>query len=381
MPAIAATSTNATSSRKGHFVLLDGLRGVAAIMVVLFHLFEPFSGGNPQLQIINHGYLAVDFFFMLSGFVIAYAYDGRWGTMGLRDFAMRRLIRLQPMVVLGSLFGALMFAMQESSVFPKIADTTAMQLIGVMLLGFVMIPLPKSADLRGWDEIYPLNGPQWSLFYEYIANFLYAVGLRKLPDRAMAILVAVAALALIHLLVFGPRGDLIGGWALDANGIRIGMTRVMFPFFAGVLMMRLGARIRVPHAFLVSSALLIVAVSLPRFGGTEKLWLNGLYEAACVILVFPLIVAIGAGEKAADGPVIRTARVFGALSFPLYITHFPMIYIYTAWVADSRPSPAGAAIVAAGVLIAALTIALLSLKFYDKPARRWLADRLLRVPR
>lgn len=381
MPVNAATSTDATTSRREHFVLLDGLRGVAAIMVVLFHLFEPFSGSNPQFQIINHGYLAVDFFFMLSGFVIAYAYDGRWGTMGLGDFVLRRLIRLQPMVVLGSLFGALLSTMQGSPVFPKVAGTTAIQVISVMLLGFMMIPLPKSADLRGWDEIYPLNGPQWSLFYEYIANLLYAVCLRRLPNRAMAVLVTVAALALIHLLVFGPRGDLIGGWALDANGIRIGMTRVMFPFFAGVLMMRLGARLRVPHAFVVSSALLILAVSLPRLGGKERLWLNGLYEAGCVILVFPLIVAIGAGEKAADGFVIRTARFFGGLSFPLYITHFPMIYVYTAWVADSQPSPAIGAIVAAGVLIAALTIAVLSLKLHDQPIRRWLGSRLLRDQR
>jgi peptidoglycan/LPS O-acetylase OafA/YrhL len=381
MTIIAAASTDAIAPSKEHFVLLDGLRGVAAIMVVLFHLFEPFSGGNPQVQIINHGYLAVDFFFMLSGFVIAYAYDGRWGRMGVRDFVMRRLIRLQPMVVLGSIFGAALFSMQASSVFPKVAGTSTAQLIGVMLLGFAMIPLPKSGDVRGWDEIYPLNGPQWSLFYEYVANFLYAAGLRKLSPRGMAVLVAVAALAQVHLLVFGPRGDLIGGWALDASGIRIGMTRVMFPFFAGVLMMRLGVRLPLRHAFLVSSALLVVAVSLPRFGGTERLWLNGIYEAACVILVFPLIVAIGAGEKAADGPAIRIARLFGALSFPLYITHFPMIYLYTMWVADRQPSPAQGAIVAAGVLAAALAIAALSLRYYDRPVRRWLGSRLLRARR
>ncbi|MEH3105125.1 MAG: acyltransferase [Sphingomonas phyllosphaerae] len=381
MIATAAASTDTTTPPKEHFVLLDGLRGVAAIMVVLFHLFEPFSGGNPQRQIVNHGYLAVDFFFTLSGFVIAYAYDGRWGRMGFGGFVLRRLVRLQPMVVLGSVLGAALFSMQASPAFPKVAGTSVAQVIGVMLLGFAMIPLPKSGDVRGWDEIYPLNGPQWSLFYEYIANLLYAAGLRKLSARAMAVLVAVAALALVHLLVFGPRGDLIGGWALDANGIRIGMTRVMFPFFAGVLMMRLGARLRVRHAFLVSSALLVIAVSLPRFGGTERLWLNGVYEAACVILVFPLIVAIGAGEKAADGRAIRIARLFGALSFPLYITHFPFIYLYTAWVTDRQPSATLGAVVAAGVLVAALTVATLSLIYYDQPVRRWLGSRLLRTRR
>ena len=176
--------------------------------------------------------------------------------------------------------------------------------------------------------------------------------------------------------MFGPRGDLIGGWALDPGGIRIGLSRVMFPFFAGVLMMRVGSRIRIRHAFAVSSALLIVAVSVPRFGGTGQLWVNGLYEAACVTLVFPLIVAIGAGEKAVDGASVRVARFFGDLSFPLYITHFPLIYIYTAWVADAQPSAGEGALVGAALLLAALTIAYVSLTFYDKPVRAWLASRL-----
>lgn len=374
----AATATDAMSPGKSHFILLDGLRGVAALMVVLFHLFEPYAHGDPQAQIINHGYLAVDFFFLLSGFVIAYAYDDRWERMGLGEFFKRRLVRLQPMVVLGGVIGALLFAWQASSVFPKVANASAAQVIGVMMLGFAMIPLPKSADIRGWDEIYPLNGPQWSLFYEYVANILYAAGLRKLSNRAMSVFVAACACALIYLAVFGPRGDLIGGWALDASGVQIGLTRVLFPFFAGVLMMRLGARIRVRHAFLVSSALLVVAVSLPRLGGLDRLWLNGLYEVACVILLFPLIVAIAAGDNADNGVSVRIARFFGDLSFPLYITHFPLIYIYTGWVTDAQVPPAQGALVGAGLLIVAVAIAYASLKLYDEPVRRWLGTRFLR---
>lgn len=347
-------------------------------MVVLFHVFETFTNGDPQIQIINHGYLAVDFFFLLSGFVIAYAYDDRWGGMDLAGFLKRRLIRLQPMVIVGSILGALLFTFQTSPVFPKMPDVSVAQVIGVMLLGFVMIPLPKSADIRGWDEIYPLNGPQWSLFYEYIANVLYAVAFRKLSNRALAMFVALFACAAIYLAVFSVRGDFIGGWALDANGIRIGLTRVLFPFFAGVLMLRLGARISMRHAFAISSAILITAVSLPRFGGHDNLWLNGLYDAVCVILLFPLIVAIGAGDGGAEGTSLRVARFFGNLSFPLYITHYPLIYIYTAWVADTKPSPILSALVGAGLVITAVILAFACLKLFDEPARRWLATRFLR---
>ncbi|MEH0197201.1 acyltransferase [Caulobacter sp. CCNWLY153] len=374
----AATSTNATAPAKSHYVILDGLRGVAALMVVAFHLFEAYSGGSPHKQIINHGYLAVDFFFLLSGFVVAYAYDDRWSVMGQWQFYKRRLVRLQPMIIVGGLIGAALLAFQHWSLFPKLDTVTVWQVIGVMLLGFLMIPMAPSAEIRGWGEIYPLNGPQWSLFYEYLANLLYAVGLRKLSNRWLGALVAVSALALIGLLVLGPRGDVIGGWALNLSGVHIGLTRVMFPFFAGVLLMRLGKRIKVRHGFAVCSVLLIAALSLPRFGGPERLWVNGLYEAACVILLFPLIVAIGAGEKDVDGPSVRIARFFGDLSYPLYITHYPLIYIYTGWVVDKKIPAAQGALVGVAVFVAAVAIAWACLKLYDEPVRRWLAGRLLR---
>ena len=372
-----AASTNAVAPAKSHYVVLDGLRGVASLMVVVFHLFEAYSGGSPQKQIINHGYLAVDFFFLLSGFVIAYAYDDRWAGMSQWQFYKRRLVRLQPMIIAGGLIGAALLGFQHYSIFPKLGAVAAWQVAGALLLGFTMIPLRPSAEIRGWGEIYPLNGPQWSLFYEYIANILYAAGLRKLSNRALGVVVALAGLAMVHLLVSGPRGDLIGGWALDLNGVRIGLTRVMFPFFAGVLLMRLGRRIKVANGFAVCGLLLIVALALPRFGGTERLWINGLYEAACVILLFPLIVAIGAGEKDADGPSVRVARFFGDLSYPLYITHYPLIYIYTGWVVDKKIPPAQGALAGAGLFAVAVAVAYGCLKLYDEPARRWLGGKLL----
>lgn len=371
------TSTDAIAPAKRHYAILDGLRGVAALMVVLFHLFEAYAHGDPQKQIVNHGYMAVDFFFLLSGFVVAYAYDDRWGGMSAWQFYKRRLVRLQPMIVAGTLIGAALLTFQHWSIFPKLETVTTVQVLMMVLLGLVMIPMTPSAEPRGWGEIYPLNGPQWSLFYEYLANILYALGLRKLSNRALGALVALSAVVLVGLLVLGPRGDVIGGWALDAKGVWIGLTRVMFPFFAGVLLMRLGARIKVPGAFAVCSLLLIVGLSLPRFGVSEMRWLNGLYEAACIILLFPLIVAIAAGDQDADGPSVRIARFFGDLSYPLYITHYPLIYIYTGWVVDRKIPPAQGALAGAGVFVVAVAIAWLCLKLYDEPARRWLARKLL----
>src|SRR5436305_14358338 len=92
-------------------------------MVVIFHTFEAYADDNRFKQIMNHGYLAVDFFFLLSGFVVAYAYDDRWGKMTQWEFYKRRLIRLQPMVIMGSLIGAALFYFQKAPMFPLVSGT------------------------------------------------------------------------------------------------------------------------------------------------------------------------------------------------------------------------------------------------------------------
>jgi peptidoglycan/LPS O-acetylase OafA/YrhL len=372
-----AAPASVTAPAKNHYVILDGLRGVAALMVLLMHLFEGHTGGDLHKMIINHGYLAVDFFFLLSGFVVAYVYDDRWGGMTQWEFYKRRLVRLQPMVIFGSIVGAALFVFQIDPFYPLAAGASLWQVLMLMGIGFTLIPVPPSMDVRGWGETFPLNGPAWSLFFEYCANILYAAGLYKLSNRWLGLLVAIAGAALFHLAVFGERGDLVGGWTLTGEGVYIGFVRLLFPFFAGVLMMRLGMRIRMKGAFWASSLLLIVALSLPRFGGTANLWMNGLYEALCVLVIFPLVVAIGAGQQQMEGVSLRIARFFGDLSYPLYITHYPLVYIYMAWIVTDKPST-GAAILG-GVAVAAASIALAyaSLRLYDLPVRRWLGKRLL----
>ncbi|QEE26859.1 acyltransferase [Terriglobus albidus] len=374
---LTATSTATIAPAKSHYVVLDGLRGVASLMVVIFHTFEAYADGNPIKQIINHGYLAVDFFFLLSGFVIAYAYDDRWSRMGQWEFYKRRLIRLQPMVVMGSLIGAALFYLQGGSMFPLVNSTPVSKMLLVMLLGCTLLPLPVSLDIRGWSEMHPLDGPAWSLFFEYVANIAYAIGLRKLSNRVLAILVLLAGIFLGQVAIFGPRGDLIGGWSLNAAQLHIGFARLLFPFLAGMLLMRVGKRIHTRAPFGICTLLLVAGLALPRFGGAQHLWVNGIYDLLCVIILFPIIVAIGAGEKRVDGPSIRIARFFGDLSYPLYITHYPLIYIYTAWVVQEKVPPARGAVWGVVLVIAAVSIAYACLKLYDEPVRRWLSRRFL----
>ncbi|WP_262922011.1 acyltransferase family protein [Hymenobacter cellulosivorans] len=253
-------------STKPHYAILDGLRGVAALMVVAFHLCESHATSHLD-QVINHGYLAVDFFFLLSGFVIGYAYDDRWSRLTLKEFFRIRLIRLQPLVVLGMVIGAICFYFQASPVWPGIAAVPAWKVLLVMLVGFTLLPLPVSMDIRGWHEMHPLNGPGWSLFYEYVANLLYALGVRKFSNTALGILVALAGAALIHLAVTSPAGDVIGGWSLEPEQLRVGVSRVMFPFFAGLLLSRVAPLARFKSAFLACSVLLVLVLAMPRIGG------------------------------------------------------------------------------------------------------------------
>jgi peptidoglycan/LPS O-acetylase OafA/YrhL len=363
---------------KSHYQILDGLRGVASVLVIFFHVFETFTGGNRFIQIINHGYLAVDFFFVLSGFVVAYAYDDRWGKLTQWDFYKRRLIRLQPMVVLGSAIGAVFFYFQVSPAFPLIAGTPVWQMLLLMLIGCTLIPVPISMDIRGWQEMHPLNGPAWSLFFEYIANFLYAVIVRRFSKLLLSIFVFLAACMMINYLVTGTQGDLIGGWSLNKEQLFVGFTRVLYPFFAGVLLSRVGKYIRVKNAFWWCSALIIISMSIPRIGDENHVWMNGIYDAFCVIIIFPIIVSIGAGGSFHNTQSARISKFLGDISYPLYITHYPLIYMFTAWVVNKK-IPLGAEGMLVGLLLVLVSIALAygCLKLYDEPVRAWLTKKFL----
>jgi peptidoglycan/LPS O-acetylase OafA/YrhL len=362
---------------KSHYKILDGLRGVAAIIVVIFHTFEAFNGGSRFAQIINHGYLAVDFFFLLSGFVVAYAYDDRWGKMTQWDFYKRRLIRLQPMVIAGSIIGAIFFYLQAGGLFPPIAATPVWKMLLIMLIGCTMIPILPSMDIRGWQEMHPLNGPAWSLFFEYVANILYALFIRRFSNTVLTIFVVLSAILLIRYEVWGPNGDVIGGWTVNAEQLNIGFTRLLYPFLAGMLLCRTAKLVRVKSAFTVSSILLALTLFIPRIGGPEHLWMNGVYESVCIILVFPLIVSIGAGGEIKGNFANKVCKFFGDISYPIYITHYPLIYWFTAWVVDNK-IPMSYGLQWGAVLVASsIAIAYACLKLYDEPVREWLRKKYL----
>ncbi|MDP4187072.1 MAG: acyltransferase [Bacteroidota bacterium] len=374
-------SSASFSDTKKHYEILDGLRGVAAVMVVMFHLLETFTGGSNLKQIINHGYLAVDFFFVLSGFVIGYAYDNRWDKMTLKGFFKRRLIRLHPMIIAGMVIGAVCFYFQGSAVFPMIRQTPVWEMLLIMLIGFTLLPVPPSMDIRGWQEMHPLDGPAWSLFFEYIANILYALFIRKFSNKLLSVFVFIFGCILIQLSVFGPNGDVIGGWSVEPSQLRIGFTRLLYPFFAGLLLSRICKPGHIKHAFFWCSLLLVIILSVPRIGGSNHLWMNGLYVSFCIIFLFPLIVYLGASGKVVGKLPSKICEFLGNISFPIYIIHYPFIYLFTAWVSNKNISLTQSLPVALIVLLASIALAYVCLKLYDIPVRKWLTKRFMGTPK
>lgn len=378
------TSPTVFTDSKAHYDLLDGLRGVAALLVMWYHVFEGYAfAGGTMIETLNHGYLAVDFFFILSGFVISYAYDDRWGknlTMG--DFFKRRLIRLHPMVIMGAVLGAITFCLQGSVQWDGTHIATSMIMLSLLCTIFFIPAMPGVGyEVRGNGEMFPLNGPCWSLFFEYIGNILYALFIRRLPTKALAVLVVLlgAGLATFAITDVSGYGNIGVGWTLDAVNFLGGSLRMLFPFSLGMLLARNFKPIKVKGAFWICTILLIALFSVPFLEGTESFSRNGVYEAFCIIIAFPILLWIGASGSTTDKRSTKICKFLGDISYPLYVVHYPFMYLFYAWLIKNQLFTFGETWqVALGVYAWNILIAYLCLRLYDEPVRKYLAKRFLR---
>ena len=382
-------ATNVYLASKPRYEILDGLRGVAAVLVVLFHLLETYSNGQ-STQIINHGYLAVDFFFVLSGFVIGYAYDDRWDKMTTWGFFKRRLVRLQPMVIMGTVVGACFYLFGQGDGFPLIGNVPGWKVLLAFVMGCFMIPCGAGMDIRGWGEMNSFNGPNWSLTWEYVGNILYALIFRRLPKICLAILAAAAAFCTLDLCldwnVFGllteghagHRYTVIGGWSLTSEQVYVGLTRLFYPFIIGLLISRVGKFIKVKNGFWWCSLILAVLFSIPCVGGADNI-LNGVYNATCILVLMPLVVMMGAGSHIKGEKSAKVCNFLGEISYPLYITHYPLMYMQMNWAWSHPDAPAYAHVmVCIGCFLLSIGIAYACLKLYDIPVRKWLTENWLK---
>jgi peptidoglycan/LPS O-acetylase OafA/YrhL len=347
------------------FGTLDGMRGVAAVAVVFYHF-----GGRTDLRwLLPRGYLAVDFFFVLSGFVLAHAYTRRLQSgLTASRFVAQRLIRLLPVLLPGSLIGAVL-EFGRPHVGTMIGHLHEVAL--ATALGFLALPLPLPTSME--QTIFPINGPVWSLFFEIFANIVFIAVAKSLAVRGWSIVLGVAgALGMvltIHLLGRFDAGPLLIDWLG-------GFPRVLYSFFVGVLLS--GIHARLPAAPVAAGliwlfpCLLITTFVVPHISMTA----DPIIDLGFVLLMFPLLVWFAAGSTA-SAALSRIFDVAGKLSYPLYAVHYPIVRLIGFVLLHHSVSIAGQLAVVAISVVGLTILGWIVFRFYDQPVRRALTLRLL----
>ena len=323
------------------FVTLDGLRGVAALAVVMFHgdpYFVPFA--------VSQGYLAVDFFFALSGFVLAYAYTQRLRQdMSTLTFLQLRVVRLYPLYILGTAFGLL-------SLLPHPPDWAFSEFPINLVAAVLFLPSPGSIIF------FPFNHPLWSLFHELVANLAFAALSRRLSWALLCGIVTISAVLLIEEARWWGTLDSSNGWENWGGGF----IRVSFSFFAGILLYRIWqkrpAPVNLPAPILGLCLLAVLSFPVPNAH-------EAVYDTCVVLVAFPLLLWFGASSKPSR-PVAKVCSWMGNISYAMYVLHWPMI-LTAAALHMPEALPWGALL-----LVAVALAADAATRFFDRPVRRLL---------
>jgi peptidoglycan/LPS O-acetylase OafA/YrhL len=233
----------------------------------------------------------------------------------------------------------------------------------------LLLPSPPVGGRQ--NESQALNGPAWSLMQEYLGNIAYALILRRLRALTLGIIFVVSGLVLIW--VANTKGSLDGGWGYPA--IWMAPLRLTVSFVMGLWLYRIQHRIRRPQiGLLILSILLVVIFQAPKFPNASGFSLNGLYDAACVLFLFPIIIICGAHSNAGAG-MVRLCKFSGRLSYPLYITHIPFVYVIANFANTRHPATSVVLVCIFLLLPTVIAVAWLALRYFDEPVRAWLTSR------
>ncbi len=345
------------ASRRRSFRSLDLLRGIAAIAVVGYHL------NTAMVHILPASYLAVDLFFVLSGFVIAHAYEERLTTsLGVGEFLRLRIIRLYPLYLLGTMAGVAVF------VAPLIVHGGERARFGALapslLFSILLLPTPRALSANT-SHLYPFNFPAWSLLWELLVNIVYAIVVRRLSNT---VLVAIIICGLALLIDADWRyGGLAGGSSFGTLGC--GAQRVLYSFFGGVGVYRLwlgGALgwVRLP-AWAAAGLLVAVLAAQPARHAFA-------YDLVATAVVFPLLVLASARAPSA-GPQ-RLSTGLGLMSYALYALHAPFTKLEAAaWLRLGGPGGFEALGIELLFVACMMATALAADRYFDVPVRRWLS--------
>ena len=338
------------------FVALDAVRGIGAICVVFAHIAY-----REELPLaFRHAAPAVDLFFVLSGFVIAHAYENALRTsMTFQQYFRIRMIRLYPTILIGGLIGIAVAAWLPADPSYSFATAVALQVL--------LLPMLAANHL-----IFPLNGPHWSLFFELFINFVHAGVAKHLTTRRLVIVLGLGALALLACALYFHSLDL-GSQRRTFFG---GFARALFSFTLGLLLYRLRGvwQPRIPKVspFLCMAAFAIgMAAPIPREFGL-------IYELAIVFLLYPLLVMFSTNAEAPPKwqPFFEW---LGMISYPLYAIHLPILDFFDVWL--SPPTvPHLYKLLGWGSVVAGCILLAWAIILVDAPFRAWLSKVTRRRP-
>lgn len=342
------------------FVVLDGLRGIAAFAVILDHV------PSETLEALTQGrYLAVDFFFILSGFVLAHAYHSRLEAgLGALQFMRLRFIRLYPMYLMGLAIGMAVV------IWLRMTDGSSLGWKHIFVIaGFSLLFLPTPAHLGHQDLLYPFNPPSWTLLFELVANAVYGLVARYLTVRILTLI--LVCFAIVAIITVPKEEDLGAGWKW--SHLEIGFVRVMFGFFAGVLIYKLRDKLYFPTVPPWGASFLLLAIICIPVPDAWRRWFDVL---ACILLM-PTLLILAQGAVA-KGWVSSVGSRLGIISYGVYILHQPIYMALGAFWHQIGWNDVPGELNVVLVAVVSSVLALAAERLYEVPARRRLA-RLMGV--
>jgi peptidoglycan/LPS O-acetylase OafA/YrhL len=288
------------------------MRGLCALIVAVHHFDATVQTGH----LFNHGWLSVDVFFVLSGFVIALVYEGRLRAGPcFSTFLRARAKRLIPTQTIGTLVGATsVLALYLHGDMAAIRGFGPWALTVATIYALFLLPIdlsPVAGTFAYWREMFPINPPIWSLQGEWVINVIYG---RMLYAMKTGTLVAVSLIPAAYLLylIFNSGA----GW----DGMLPGIARAVTGFVAGIVIFRV-QEFRAFRRLPIVRPEIIFAIwfficSVPRTG-TQPI-----FEAAAAMFIAPVLVAL---LVRGDRPLARPWLILGRLSYPLYASHFAIV--------------------------------------------------------
>ncbi|MCJ2186450.1 acyltransferase family protein [Novosphingobium beihaiensis] len=354
------SSHAAAPPRPGRYVTLDGMRGIAALAVALFHF---------DFIRAPHGYVAVDFFFALSGFVLWQAYHARWKEQGYSAvaFMRQRAIRLYPLFLLGMVLCTAVALVQMTG--DGWSEKAAYRIFYSLPTNLAMLPSAVT------QALFPVNLPAWTLFFELVASLFMVTVLFRLPRMGLVAICLFSAWVLVPVVTERHNaniGALWGEWP-------VALARTAFSFALGALVARLPQPARRPQGWAGALCLLAIAYLLGLFVGfgmgvsiPVKTPEVGQYDLACILLFWPVLLVLG---SRCEVPVLLApvSKFLGDVSFALYAVHWALIDAFR-WLKDEAGVPA---LPSAALYIAtALTVSWFAVKWFDEPVRRKLSSML-----